>query len=352
MTEPTSPPAHRLHPATTHEWLARTQEPIIEPDLPIVDAHHHLWSRPHLPYMISEFAADLASGHHIVATVFVECLEGYREHGPHSLRPAGETETITALASRHQVRHQHHVIDLCAGIVGHADLTEGEAVQHLLDAHIEAGQGRFRGIRQSAVWDAHQAIRTTLRTPPAHLLADPAFRQGFAQLASRNLSFDAWVYFHQLEELADLAQAFPNTIIIVNHVGGPIGMGPYADKKEEVFRVWYQGINKLAACPNAVVKLGGLGMQLGGYGYHLLDCPPTSQQMANDWHPYIDASIQAFGPQRAMFESNFPVDRLSCSYPLLWNAFKRLAAAYSESEKAAMFHDTAARVYRLHTACS
>lgn len=336
----------KLHPTGSDGWLALTQEPILDPELPIVDPHHHLWGPPRSNYLTEQFDADAFSGHNIVGTVFVECSEGYWTDGPEALRPVGETEMVAALAETRRASTAQPMA-FCAGIVGHADLLAGSEVRAVLEAHIEAGRSRFRGIRQSSAWDPHDEIRTTIRTPPAHMLAAPAFRQGFAELRPLGLTFDSWVYFHQLEEVAQLAKAFPDTPIIVNHAGGPIGIGPYAARQKEVFEEWNRGIQQVAQYPNTYIKLGGLAMRLGGYDYHLRPRPASSQEMSDDWRPYIETCIAKFGPDRAMFETNFPVDKLSCSYALLWNAFKRLTSAYSPSEKSALFSQTAAKIYRL-----
>ncbi len=345
--EPSSHPRPALmHPAGAPEWLAQTQEDILEPELPIIDPHHHLWGAPRIPYLRDDILADAHSGHKVVATVFAECSEQYRGQGPDDFRPVGETEFVTALAEEVAALPAQSVA-LCAGITSYAELCLGTRVREVLEAHITAGRGRFRGIRQSSVWDASGEVRTTTRTPPARLLYDPRLRAGFAELAPLGLSFDAWLYHPQMSDLADLAKAFPDTTIILDHVGGLVGIGPYAGKRDEVFHVWSQGIHRLSQHENVYVKLGGLGMPLAGFGFHLRDKPPGSQELADAWRPYIETCIAAFGPARCMFESNFPVDQASCSYPVLWNAFKRLAQGCSASEKADLFSRTAAKVYRL-----
>lgn len=342
---PTSAPA-AMHPVGSAEWLGTTREAILEPALAIVDPHHHLWGPPRARYLIEEIHADANAGHNVVATVYADCSEGYRESGPEAMRPVGETEFARAIAER-SATGEFGSTRVCAGIVSYADLRAGAAVQDVLQAHIEAGRGLFRGIRQSTSWDADSSVRTTARTPPARLLYDATLREGFATLAPLGLTFDAWVYHPQLGDVADLADAFPDQSIILDHVGGPIGIGGYAGKREEVFANWSRGISELARRPNVTVKLGGLAMRLGGFDFHERPAAPGSQVLADAWKPYIDHCIEAFGPERAMFESNFPVDQLSCSYAVLWNAFKRLASGYSADEKAALFSRTAARVYGL-----
>jgi predicted TIM-barrel fold metal-dependent hydrolase len=270
----------------------------------------------------------------------------HRATGPEEMRPVGETEFINGVAAMSasgiygKTRH-------CAGIVGHADLTLGSRVEPVLAAHIRAGGDRFRGIRHITAWDADPSIRNPAYSPPRGLLGDKAFREGFAVLGRLGLSFDAWLYHPQIGELADLARAFPATRIVLNHVGGPIGIGAYAGKRNEVFAVWAASIETLAACPNACVKLGGLGMRMGGFGFHDQPEPPSSEALAAAWQPYVETCIAAFGASRCMFESNFPVDKGSYSYPVFWNACKLLAKGASKTEKADLFAGAAARFYRL-----
>lgn len=336
----------QMHPVGSLEWLAKTVEPIIEPELPIVDPHYHLWGPPRSRYLHQEFAADATCGHKVVSTVFAECSEAYWKDGPEHLRPVGETEFVIGQAEANP-RRTAEAPNFHEGIIGWADLSHGGLVRETFEAHIEMARGRFRGVRQSTAWDPHPDVRTTLRTPPPELLKHPSFRAGFVELASLGLTFDSWVYFHQLGDVADLARSFPETTIVVDHVGGPIGIGPYASQREEVFRQWSAGIRNVAQHPNVHIKLGGMAMRVGGFDYHLRAAPPSSEEMATAWRPYMETCIEAFGASRAMFESNFPVDQLSCSYALLWNAFKRVARGCSEDEKADLFSRTAARVYRL-----
>jgi len=328
------------------EWLDRRKEPILEPSLPIVDPHHHLWDRPEWRYLLDELRADTDSGHNIVATVFVQARAMTRAAGPVEMRPVGETEFVNGVAAMSasgiygKTRH-------CAGIVGHADLTLGHRVEPVLAAHMRAGGDRFRGIRHISAWDADTSVRNPAYSPPPGLLGDKSFREGFAVLGRLGLSFDAWLYHPQIDEVADLARAFPETRIVLNHVGGPIGFGAYAGKHKEVLPSWAASIKALAACPNAYVKLGGLGMRLGGFGFHEQPAPPSSETLAATWRPYVETCIDAFGPSRCMFESNFPVDKGSYSYPVFWNACKLLARGARDAEKADLFSGTATRFYRL-----
>ncbi|TXL70403.1 amidohydrolase [Vineibacter terrae] len=328
------------------DWLAKWHEDALEPSLPIVDPHHHLWERPDHRYLMSDLLDDTGSGHNVTATVFVECMAMYQAGGPEALQPVGETEFVNGVAAM-SASGGYGETRLCAGIVGFADLALGDRVAPVLEAHVRAGGGRFRGIRHAAGWDPSADIRNSHTNPPQGLLRDSGFRAGYARLAPLGLTFDAWLYHPQLDDLLDLARAFPGTTIILDHVGGPLGYGPYAGKTDETFARWTASMRALAGCPNVVVKLGGLGMRIGVFDFHKRDAPSPSQALAAAWKPWVDTCIEAFGADRCMFESNFPVDKITCSYAVLWNAFKRLAAAASASEKAALFSGTASRVYRL-----
>lgn len=311
--------------------------------MPMIDPHHHLWDRGGV-YLLDELLADIGSGHSVVSTVFLQCAYAYRTHGPEALHPVGETEFVAGVAR--EAARRGCATRVCEGIVGHADLTLGDNVVGVLEAHIEAAGGRFRGIRH--VTARSEAFVASIVPPPsAGIMSDAGFRAGLRHLTKYGLSFDAWLYHTQIDELTDLAQTFPNISFVLNHVGGPLGIGPYTSKRDEVFAAWSTSIRALAACPNATVKLGGLAMLVAGFDFHKRAVPPSSEELAEAWRPYVETCIAAFGPERAMFESNFPVDKAMCSYATLWNAFKRIAARYSPSEKAALFHDTAARVYRL-----
>src|SRR5271169_4992751 len=320
------------------EWLDRRREEIIEPDLPIVDPHHHLVDRPETGrYLMPDLLADLGAGHNITTTVYLEWLSMYRAEGPAELRPIGEIEFANGVAAM-TASGTYGKTRVCAGIVGHTDLALGARVEKVLEAMIAAGGGRFRGIRFITASHPDQAAWGSPIIRPAGLLLDPKVRAGFARLAPLGLSFDAWMYHTQLGDLIDLARAFPQT---------PIGLGPYAGQRDEVFAAWSAKIRELAACPNVHIKLGGLGMRMFGFTHHLSESPPSSEELAAAWRPYIETCIAAFGPERAMFESNFPVDKGSCGYAALWSAFKRIAAGHSAAEKAALFGSTASKFYRL-----
>ena len=329
------------------EWLSARREEILEPDLPIVDPHHHLVDRANPGrYLLPELLADTGSGHNIVSTVYLEWLSMYRADGPVPLRPVGEVEFANGVAAI-AASETYGRTKVCAGIVAYADLMLGAQVEEVLEAMILAGGDRFRGIRYITASHPNEAARGSSINRPSGLLLNGKVREGFAKLHPLGLSFDAWMYFTQLGELVDLARAFPETPIVLDHVGGPIGIGPYAGKRDEVFAAWKQSIQDLARCPNVHVKLGGLGMRLFGFDVHTGDMPPSSEQLATLWRPYIEACIEAFGPERAMFESNFPIDKGSGSYHVFWNAFKRIAAGCSAAEKTALFSGTASRFYRL-----
>jgi len=326
-------------------WLTLTQEDILEPALPICDPHHHLWERPDYRYLLPEFLADVGSGHHIESTVFLECGAFYRPDGPVEMRSVGEAEFVSSVAAE-SASGAPGTTRVAAAFAGFADLTLGAGAEAVLSALMHAGRGRFRGVRHSAARDDGFVIASSHR-PPNGLYLDPTFRQGFACLGRLGLTFDAWVYHPQIPDVMDLARTFPEQPIVLNHVGGPIGIGPYAGRHAEEFAKWEHAIRDLATCENVVVKLGALGSKRAGFEWHERPRPPSSEDLATAWRPYIETCIDAFGAARCMFESNFPVDKVSCSYAVLWNAFKRLTTGCSESEKAALFRDTAHRFYQI-----
>jgi len=328
-------------PLPNPEWLAKRTEEILEPGLPIVDPHHHLWDHPGSRYLLDELLADVNSGHNVVATVFIQCGSGYRTSGPEEMRPIGESEFVRAIAEEGDRRGGKTKI--CAGIVSFADLRLLN-VDAVLEGQIAAAGGRFRGIRHIAAHDP-AIIGASSYVPPPSLMDDPNFRRGLKRLPTHDLTFEAWIYHPQIKTLTQVARECPDVKIVLNHFGGPLGVGPY--KRDEVFAGWRADIKALSACPNAYVKLGGLAMIVNAFDFHLAPLPPSSGQMADAWRPYVDACIENFGADRCMFESNFPVDKGACSYPVLFNAFKRLASGASASEKADLFAGTASRFYRL-----
>jgi L-fuconolactonase len=328
-------------------WLGRKPpEAALEPGLPIVDPHHHLWHTPHRGlYFLPELLADLSGGHNIVSTVFLECQAMYRAGGPVEMRPVGEVEFVAGVAAM-SASGNYGSTRVAEAIIGHADLTLGARVREVLQAEIAAGGGRMRGIRFTTPWDASEAVgKFVSRYVPPHLLLDATFREGFAQLAPLGLTFDSWLYHPQLPDLLDLARAFPGTTIILDHVGGVLGVGPYAGQRAAIMPEWRKNIDALAKCPNVQVKLGGLGMTSFGFDFHDRAAPPSSDDLAAAWRPFIEPCIEAFGVGRCMFESNFPPDKQSCGYTELWNAFKRITAGASAAEKTALYSGTAARVY-------
>lgn len=344
-----STPTQQHYLPVRDDWLASRQEEILDPAQPIIDPHHHLWDRPGWRYLLDDMLADIRSGHDVRATVLVQARAMHRADGPEELRPIGETEFANGVAAM-CASGIYGPVRVCAGIVGFADLRLGAAVRPVLEAHVTAGggpTGRFRGIRHIATWDPDPALLNPAYTPAEDMLASEAFRAGFAELTALGLSFDAWLYFHQIPRLSALARAFPTTPIVLNHCGGVLGIGRYAGRRDEVFTEWSKVMRDLATCPNVMVKLGGLGMRLPGFGFESGATAPSSAMLAEAWQPWMESIIAMFGTTRCMFESNFPVDKGGYGYAVGWNAFKRLAAGASAEEKADLFWGSAARFYRL-----
>jgi L-fuconolactonase len=330
-------------PEVREDWLKLTFEEALEPELQICDPHHHLWYRANHPYNLENLLQDISGGHHITKTVFIESKMMLREQGPEEMKPVGETEYVHRVVSGSNHNSQ---VEVAAGIVGYADLTLGQAVTPVLEAHITASHGRFRGIRQTAAKDIYGEIKSR-QFVPTGLLLDSKFREGFNCLRKYDLSFDAWLFHPQLADLADLAESFPDTKIVLDHAGGPLGVGRYAGKRELAFLEWKKAIAALAVYPNVFVKLGGLGMEINGFGWYDLPAPPNSAELAGAYAPYFLHCIETFGVSRCMFESNFPVDKWSYSYNVVWNAFKRIVGRFSLDERKALFYDTACKVYRI-----
>jgi predicted TIM-barrel fold metal-dependent hydrolase len=329
------------------DWLDRRKESIIEPEVPIIDPHHHLYERPTVRYLFPEILLDINSGHNIVATVFVQAHSMYRANGPVELRPVGEVEFVNGIAAM-SASGTYGKARVCHGIVGQADLTMGSRVEPVLAALLRAGGDRFRGIRHITSWDPDESIRNPDYPSPPGLLADRSFREGFAVLGRLGLSFDAMLYHPQIDELANLAGAFSDVRIVLNHIGGPLGIGAYRSKRNEVFSSWSTSIKALAAHQNVYIKIGGFGQRYYGLNFNEQTDQPSSETLARAFRPYFDTCIAAFGPSRSMFESNFPVDKVSYSYPVFWNACKLIARGASKTEKADLFAETAARFYRLN----
>ncbi|MGO9877101.1 MAG: amidohydrolase family protein [Acidimicrobiia bacterium] len=324
----------------SEEWRGLIDEPVVDPEQRIVDPHHHLWPRGPLPYSLADLLADVGGGHRIERTVFMECGAAYRTDGPAELAPVGETEWVAA-----EARRGHGLI---AGIVGHADLRSPN-LDDVLDAHTEAGGGLFRGVRDALARAEPSDGLMIAGGAPEGLYDDPAFRAGVTRLGARGLTYDTWHYHYQNREFLSLASAVPDTLMVLDHFGTPIGVGRYADQRDEIFESWKRDIADIARCENVVAKLGGLAMPDNGFGWHVADLPPTSDEFVSAQGRYYHHMIECFGVDRCMFESNFPVDRMSLSYLVLWNALKKIAAPFSRSERDAMFLDTATSVYRLTT---
>lgn len=333
------------YPPPVPTWLAQRVEDVIDPVLPIVDAHHHLWEEGGVPYLLDEMLDDTGDGHRIVATVFVQAHYGYRSGGSPHLAPVGETEKVAAISRA--ARQAGASTDIAAAIVAYADLTLGDRLVEVLEAHAAAAEGRLRGIRHSVSRDPNFPDGIVIRPAPERLLSDPAYRAGLAKIEAFGLSYDAMLYHRQIPELTALACAMPGLPIILDHIGCILGVGPYASRREDTYRMWLADMTALARCPNVSVKLGGLGMIVCGARWHEQSLPPSSEDLASAWEPYILACIDLFGPDRCMFESNFPVDKGMYSYRTGWNAFKRLTNGASVEEKTALFSGTASRTYGL-----
>ena len=322
-----------------------SEEPIIDPERPIIDPHHHLWRGSRLggEYLLQELHGDTGSGHNIVKTVFVECGAEYRQGGPEHLRPLGETEFVVDQAKQSEQTGGAVI----AGIVGRADLRSGDSVREVLEAHLELGDGRFRGIRHAGARDPHPEALMIAGRAPEGLYADPGYRRGMNVLGEMGLTFDTWHYHHQNADFAALARACPNTRMILDHFGTPLGVGPYADRREEIFEQWRKDIAEIAACDNVVAKIGGMAMPDNGFGWHERDVAVSSDEFVEAQSRYYLHAIECFGVDRCLMESNFPVDKMSIAYPVLYNGLKKIVSDFSDTEKHALFYGNAERVYRL-----
>lgn len=339
--------AHQHQIPVREDWLATWAEEPLDPAQPIIDPHHHLWDQPGWRYLLDELLADLRSGHDVRATVYVQSSRSMlRADGPEAMRAVGETEFANGVAAM-CASGQYGPVRACAGIVGAADLRLGAAVRPVLEAHLRAGGDRFRGIRHIATWDPDPAMLNPAYQPAEDMLDSPGFRAGIAELGRLGLSFDAWLYFHQIPRLVALARACPEVPVVLDHCGGILGIGRYEGRRDEVFATWSAHMRDLATCPNVMVKLGGLGMRLPGFGFEARDRAPSSTELAEAWRPWMEHCIETFGAARCMFESNFPVDKGGYAYAVGWNAMKRIAAGASAAEKDDLFWRSAARFYRL-----
>ncbi len=332
------------------DWLARRQEEILEPDLAIVDTHHHMREGAGQRYMFDELLADVNSGHKVVATVFMQSGTKtgamYRADADPDFAPVGETEFANGIAAM-GASGGYGPARLCAGIIGAADMTLGSRLRPVLEAHIHAGGGRFRGIRQSLTWDAWEGLCPPSEQHRKAVLESPKMRESLACFAPLGLVYEAWVNYPQMPTMIGHMKACPDTSFVLNHLGGPLHVGPYANDRAQRFAEWKAALRSAAELPNVVCKLGGIGMHYAGFEFHKNPEPPSSQMLADAWRPYVETCIEAFGAKRCVVESNFPVDKAVCSYPILWNALKRMTAGASADEKTAIFSGTAKRVYRL-----
>ena len=324
-------------------WLAKLEEDVLEPDLPIVDPHHHLWLRGGYTYLMPELAADMDCGHNIAATVFAECHSMYRKDGPEEERSLGETEFVTGQAAM-SASGEFGPARACAVMFGNVDMTLGAAAEPLLERHIEASGGRFRGVRYSTGWDADDRIRSV--APESGMLVEGKVKEAASILARLGLALDSWLYHPQLDEVAELADAVPDLTIVLNHVGSPILGGPYRGRRDEVFAEWRERIRRVGERENVYVKLGALPIRMPDFAGDR-SLPPGSEEVAAAWRPWIETCIEAFSPARAMYESNFPVQKRWCSYQVCWNAFKRISQAATATEKVDLFAGAAARAYRI-----
>ena len=331
-----------------NDWLALTKESTLEPEIPICDPHHHFWEyRPepsaYQRYLLQELADDINSGHNVRSTVFVEARSSYRTDGPQEMRSVGEVEFVDALAEA-SATGQYGPGRAAAAIIGRTDLKLGELVKPVLEALQAASPNRFRGIRHSVGWDPHPEVEDR---EIEGCLGNEGYRGGARVLSSMGLCLETSMYFPQMPELAEFASALPDLTIVLNHLGGLMRTGPYGNLDDEVMATWRIGIDAVAQCPNIIMKLGGVGMPRIGFDWHTRTKPVGSEEVAESIAPFMNYSIEKIGPNRCMFESNFPVDKVSFSYNVMYNAFKRVSQGYSASERADMFHDTAARVYRI-----
>jgi len=334
-----------------NDWHALTTEQPLEPDLPICDPHHHFWDRrmariPYQRYQLDELTGDTGSGHNVRSTVFIECRSMYRTSGPEEMRPVGEVEYVQGQAAA-SASGVYGPTQAAAAIIGHANLNLGDRVEPVLQALQAASPNHFRGIRHSVTWDPHPEVENTAAHKKEGQLGTDQFRAGARVLTRMGFTLEGWCYHPQLAEMAAFAKAVPELTVVLNHVGGLLRTGPYANRNDEIMQNWRKGIAAVAACPNVVIKLGGLGMVRCGFDWHLREKPIGSEELAADMAPFLNYCIEQFTPARCMFESNFPVDKVSFSYGVMWNAFKRLSKGFSAGERAAMFHDTAAKAYRI-----
>jgi predicted TIM-barrel fold metal-dependent hydrolase len=338
------PPVVSGHDPANTVWLATRNEEAIDPSRPIVDAHHHLWDFPGDRYLFDDVLADFGSGHNVVASVYLQAESMHRADGPVPMRPVGETEFINGIAAQ-SASGMYGKTKLCAGIVGTVDIKLGKCVQPVLEAHRRAGGDRFKGIRPVVTWHESDQVRPWEGVP--HILLQPAAQEAIRCIATMGMTLDLWVFFTQLDDVVAVCETFPELVVILNHCGGPIGLGPYAADRRAMFAQWRSVIRRMAKFPKLRMKLGGLGMRYMGFDLHSQPVAPSSDALAELWAPYIETCVEAFGAERCMFESNFPVDKWVASYRVLWNAYKKMAGRYSSMQQERLFLRTAAETYRL-----
>ncbi len=340
-------PTRSPHIQVRPDWLERRKETALLPEQQIIDSHHHLWDRPQNRYLFDELTADVQTGHKILATIYVQCRSMYRLRGDPNLRPVGEIEFANGVAAQYASGQYGKTLG-CEGIIGFADLLLGNNVDRVLD-HLEiAGGGRLKGIRNTTAWHSDPNILSNPIPPPPNVLTEVTFVDGTRRLGKRKLVLDVWSYHTQLDEVEALARKCPDTVIVIDHLGGPLGAGPYKHQRTQVFREWSTSIKRLAQIPNLKIKIGGFGLVVLGYDFHLRPDPPTSDELASSWKDYILATIDAFGVNRCMFESNFPVDKGMFSYASMWNAYKKIVWQFTQQEKDYLFYKTAAQTYSIN----
>ncbi len=334
------------------DWINGVKEEIIDPEREIIDPHHHLWHGPDNPpgikesyrYLLQDLWQDTSSGHNIKKTVFIDCGQEYYSDGPEQFKPVGETEFVAEIAAQATSDQSQAQI---SGIIGHANMMLGSNVKEVLELHVEKGNGLFRGIRHAGGWDSDERVKNAHSHPTPHIYLEDKFQQGLQELSSLEMVFDTWHYHNQIKDLTKLAKNLPELIIIHDHFGGPLGIGPYKDKREEIFIQWQEDIYELSQCPNVFSKLGGLAMPVNGWDWHKRELPATSDEIISEQGRYYLHTLECFGSDRCMFESNFPVDKQSVSYHVIWNAYKKLVDDFDEKTKDDLFCKTAERVYKL-----
>ena len=324
------------------EWLNQVKEEIVEPDIRIIDPHHHLWDFPTSTYLVKELQADTSSGHKVEKTIYMECGVGYYEEGPEHLRSVGETESVSSHAEESKVTGGSPI----AGIVSRADLRTGDLLDEVLDAHLEVSNGLFRGIRHAGASAEYPDELLIPGAAPRDLFQDENFINGVKLLGRRGFTYDTWHYHYQNKDFIDLVSKVSDTQIILDHFGTPLGVGPYASQKEEIYQEWKKDMKELSMLDNVVMKIGGLAMPDNGFGWDKRSKPATSDEFVEAQRRYYLHVIDCFGPERCMMESNFPVDRRSISYHVLYNGLKKIVSDFSEDEKDQMFYRTAETIYK------